>query len=179
MRPTRRLSATPTANDRRVFVGVDQGTTHLGGSADRRRSAVTRIFATDVYGTARAERRSAPIWTTRSSALSTGTPSRPVVRLIGAANESDYQHLAVAVQLVNAALPEGSKITIGEALPGVSLRSTVNAQGRWFPSGAERDGTIHVEFVPGGAVPQQRRSDHLERRRRGDQHHRQLVHPVQ
>ena len=72
----------------------------------------------------------------------------PEVRLIGAANDSNYQHLVVAVQLVNAALPSDAKITIGEPLPDFSLRHTVNAQGVWFPSGEERGATIHVEFIP-------------------------------
>ena len=76
--------------------------------------------------------------------------SSPEVRLIGAVTDSDLQHLAVAVQIVNASLPSEFQIRIGEPLPNESLRHTVNAQGRWFPSGTERQGTIHVEFLPAG-----------------------------
>ena len=74
----------------------------------------------------------------------------PEVRLIGSANESDLQHLKTAVQMVNASLPDGAKMAMGEPIPDFSLRSTVDANGIWFVSGRERANTIHVEFVPAG-----------------------------
>ena len=136
-------------NDRRVFVGVDQGTAHLGDLpivGDRGDAEIRYGRLRDGAGRATVSAYLADAVVGSVNRYASG----PVVRLIGAANESDEQHLAVAVQLVNMALPADSKITIGEALPGVSFRGTVNARGLWFPSGAERSGTIHVEFVPAG-----------------------------
>ena len=56
-----------------------------------------------------------------------------------------------AVRLVNAALPESAKMSVGAPLPNFSLRDTVNSRGVYFTSGRELDNTIHIEFVPDGA----------------------------
>ena len=74
----------------------------------------------------------------------------PEVRIIGPSNAKEANQVAHAVRLVNAALPAGSKMQLGPAEPGFSLRDTVNNEGRYFTSGRERNNTIHVEFIPAG-----------------------------
>lgn len=70
------------------------------------------------------------------------------VRVIGSSSATERQRVLAAVQLVNAALPESAKLSIGSPLPGFSLRDTVNSEGRYFGAGRELPNTIHVEFVP-------------------------------
>ena len=74
----------------------------------------------------------------------------PEIRVIGAASASDVEMVAATVRLINAALPEGAKIRMGASLPGISLRDTVDSNGRRYVSGRELDNTIHVEFIPSG-----------------------------
>ena len=136
-------------NNRRLFVGVDQGTAHVGDLPVVGSRGDTEIRHGQLQDGAGRETVTAYLDDAVGTTVKRYSFS-PEVRLIGAANDSDYQHLAVAVQLVNSALPADMRMTIGEPLPSLSLRDTVNAQGLWFPSGEERSNTIHVEFVPVG-----------------------------
>ncbi len=70
------------------------------------------------------------------------------VRVIGQSTATERRRVLAAVQLINAALPESAKLSVGATLPGFSLRHTVNASGRYFGSGQELPNTIHVEFAP-------------------------------
>ena len=70
------------------------------------------------------------------------------VRVIGSSSATERRRVLAAVQLVNAALPENAKLSVGTPLPGFSLKDTVNSNGRYFGSSRELANTIHVEFVP-------------------------------
>ena len=72
------------------------------------------------------------------------------VRVIGSSTAEERNRVRAAVQLVNAALPEHAKLSIGTPLPSFSLRDTVNSSGRYFGSGREMPNTIHIEFGPEG-----------------------------
>ena len=101
-------------NDRRLFVGIDQGTEHVGrlpvtghrGTAEIRHGrlndgagqSTVSAYLPDAIGNS-VERHDAS----------------PVVRLIGPASRDDRNRVAAAVRLVNAALPESAKMTIGLA----------------------------------------------------------------
>ncbi len=74
----------------------------------------------------------------------------PEVRIIGPASAEEANMVAHAVRLINAALPDDKKMEIAAALPGFSLRNTVDSRGLYFTSGRELNNTIHVEFVPAG-----------------------------
>ena len=74
----------------------------------------------------------------------------PEVRIIGSATSVEASRAAAAVQLVNAALPSGSKMSMGASMPDFSLRDTVDTRGYYYPSGQELENVIHVEFVPSG-----------------------------
>lgn len=70
------------------------------------------------------------------------------VRVIGASTAAERRRVLAAVQLVNAALPENAKLTVGTPLPSFSLKDEVNADGRYFGIDRELPNTIHVEFIP-------------------------------
>ena len=134
---------------RRMIVGVDQGTSHIGGLrsvTERGEFAVRHGTLQDGVGrgTVAAYLRDViPSAVERYS-------SPPQIRIIGPSTASERQHVATAIQLVNTALPEEAKITMGTPLPTLSLRDTVNSDGINFRSGRELDNTIHIEFVPAG-----------------------------
>ena len=133
-------------NDRRVFVGVDQGTEHIGtlpligprGDADIRFGTLN-----DGAGHAAVERylsQVAPNRTMRSSDR---------VRIIGSgATQQDRNRVSAAVRMVNAALPEDSKLTVDPLRPDLSLQHGMSGR-TYFVTGDELPDTIHVEFVPG------------------------------
>ena len=136
-------------DDRHLLVGVDQGADHLGSLPE-----VTERDDYEVrYGRLNDGAGRAVLASYFSDGLDGDSvvrryTSRPVVRVIGSATAQERQRVLAAVQLVNAALPEGLRMDVEAPLPGLSLLDTVNDQGRRFVSGAERDGTIHVEFMP-------------------------------
>ena len=136
-------------NDRRMFIGVDQGAEHVGGLP-----VVGARGDTDVrYGTLRDGAGRASVVAYLASATGTEVSrhgAAPVVRLIGPSTQGDWDRVVAAVRLVNAALPPGSRMTVGEPSEGLSLRDTVDRSGAQFVSGREMAGTIHVEFVPEG-----------------------------
>ena len=70
------------------------------------------------------------------------------VRVTGPATATERRRVIAAVQLVNAALPENARLSVGAALPDFSLKDTVNSDGRYFGAGRELPNTIHVEFIP-------------------------------
>lgn len=74
------------------------------------------------------------------------------VRVIGSSTAEERRRVIAAVQLVNAALPEHSKLNVGAPLPGFSLRDTVTPEGIYFGAGQERPNTIHIEFGPDGSL---------------------------
>ena len=137
-------------NDRRLFVGIDQGTEHVGrlpvtghrGTAEIRHGrlndgagqSTVSAYLPDAIGNS-VERHDAS----------------PVVRLIGPASRDDRNRVAAAVRLVNAALPESAKMTIGSPMSNFSLRDRVDGNGTYYGSGSAQDNTIYVEFVPAGA----------------------------
>lgn len=139
-----------------LHVGVDQGTQtgtlpsvgQRGETAIRHGSLADGVGADTVSdyldGSQRdAQSFSAPRGVTRYA-------NGPEVRIIGPASAKEANQVAHAVRLVNAALPAEGKMQISTALPGFSLRGTVDSSGRYFTSGRERNNTIHVEFVPAG-----------------------------
>ncbi len=72
------------------------------------------------------------------------------VRVIGLSTAEERRRVLAAVQLVNAALPESVRLSVGTPLPGFSLRHTVDVDGRYYGAirGLELPRTIHVEFTP-------------------------------
>ena len=70
------------------------------------------------------------------------------VRVIGSSTAEERSRVLAAVQLVNAALPESAKLSVGAPIPGFSLKDTVNSSGRYFGASRELPRTIHVEFTP-------------------------------
>ncbi len=72
----------------------------------------------------------------------------PQLRVVGPASANDLDRTIRAVQLVNAALPEGSKIQVLAPAPGASLRDRVSDRGSFQGPNDARDNAIDVEFVP-------------------------------
>lgn len=134
-------------DNRHLYVGVDQGTQHIGnlpavgerGEIDIRHGRLNDGIGHEALAGF-------------MSGATTGTVRRyegiPDVRVIGASSARERRLVADAVQLVNAALPLRSKMSLGVPLPGFSLRSTVNVGGLYFVSDAERANTIHIEYLP-------------------------------
>ena len=65
----------------------------------------------------------------------------PLVRIVGPASESDIDFVTAAVQIVNAALPEGAKLRLGQHLP------FPGSNGVPLIEEAQADNTIAVQFV--------------------------------
>ena len=132
-------------NERRVFVGVDQGTEHIGalpvvahlGDAEIRFGTLD-----DGAGFSRV-----------SSYLNQAAPGRTIpsnsrVRVIGASDQTERNRVLAAVRMVNAALPEDAKLEVDPAQPGLSLERGLSGR-TYFVTGSELPNTIHVEFVAG------------------------------
>lgn len=137
------------ANDRRIFVGIDQGIDHLGNLP----SVTARGEFEIRHGTLQDGVGRATIAAYLRDAIPSSVQryeSPPQVRIIGPSTASERQHVTTAIQLVNAALPEGAKITMGAPLPGFSLRDNVGSDGLYYSSGQERGHGIDIEFVPAG-----------------------------
>lgn len=140
----------PESRSKRLFVGVDQGTTHIRNLPVTGERGKTEIrFGTLNDGVGREQVVKYINEATGGSISKYETA--PEVRVIGPSNERDRNMVLAAVRLVNAALPESTKISVGAPLPGFSLRNTVDNRGAYFTSGQELDNTIHIEFVPDGA----------------------------
>ena len=73
----------------------------------------------------------------------------PAVRIVGPASADDIARTIRAVQMVNAALPEGAKLAISAPLPGLTLHDNLRPVDSYDLSGAELPNTIHVEWIPG------------------------------
>lgn len=72
----------------------------------------------------------------------------PEVRVFGSASARDTSRLLAAVRLVNAALPEWARMTVGTPLPGETGTDDFDDRGRLaFPAGTPGN-TIFVEFLP-------------------------------
>ena len=137
----------------RVFVGVDQGTEHIGrlpvtggrGDAEirfgqlhdgiRRNELVAflqdAITDQDVFYDQITVKR----WA-----------QAPVVRLIGDLDVVSQDLFVAAIRLINTALPERSKLSMGDPLPGLSLQHIVN-----FNTGAV-DGTAFGESAQSSTI---------------------------
>ena len=74
------------------------------------------------------------------------------VRVIGESTAEERQRILSAVRLVNAALPESAKLTMGSPLPNFSLWHTVTPSGIYFGRDEELPNTIQVEFGPEGVL---------------------------
>ena len=129
------------------FVGVDQGAGHIG----RLPEAAARGDVTIRHG----GRNDGVGRDTVVSYLADATggpamryPTAPTVRVIGRTNQQNVNRVMTAVRLVNAALPDGAKITVSAPLPGLSLTDMIDREGyiRW--SNRALNNTIHVEFSP-------------------------------
>ncbi|MCY3838400.1 MAG: hypothetical protein OXH09_07135 [Gammaproteobacteria bacterium] len=134
------------SDGRRLFVGVDQGADKAGSlpTVGRRGETEIRLGSlSDGEGSAAVE-----VYLAEAAQSSVSYDSPLELRIIGLATEADVGRVIRAVQLVNAALPEVSKLEIGAPLPAFSLRNNVGGDGRYYDSGAERTDTIHIEFVP-------------------------------
>ncbi len=71
----------------------------------------------------------------------------PVVRFAGSVGSEDIERTRKAVDLINAALPQDSKMRITLA-PADSLYGNVSSDGLYYRSGNEEPGTIYIEFIP-------------------------------
>ena len=137
--------------DRRLFAGIDQGTEQVGrlpvveerGDIEIRHGSLTD-------GVGRALVLDYLVEAVRSDRIVRRYDEHPRVRIIGPASARDTKRVAVAVQLVNAALPASAKMSLDASQPDFSLRDTVDEKGLRFVSGQESDNVIHVEFVPDG-----------------------------
>ena len=69
------------------------------------------------------------------------------MRVIGPSTQRERNRVLAAVRLVNAALPEDSKISVDAPRSGLSLQHTVSGN-TYLRSGDELADTIHIEFVP-------------------------------
>ena len=72
----------------------------------------------------------------------------PTVRIVGPASAADIVRTVRAVQMMNAALPEGAKLEIDARLPSLSLRDNLLPGDAYRLSGEELPNTIHVEWIP-------------------------------
>ena len=73
----------------------------------------------------------------------------PAVRIVGPASADDVARTIRAVQMVNAALPEGSKLAVSAPLPSLTLHDNLMPVDSYRLSGDELPNTIHVEWIPG------------------------------
>ncbi len=139
------ISHDSDGNDRRVFVGVDQGTEHIGSFPVLMYRGDTEIrFGRLNDGAGQAQ---------VAAYLSQAAPSRTIssnnqVRVIGGADQTERNRVLAAVRMVNAALPEDAKLEVAPQRPGLSLQHGMSGR-TYFPTGAELPNTIHIEFVPG------------------------------
>ena len=73
----------------------------------------------------------------------------PLVRIIGKASAREASSVNAAVRLVNAALPEWAKMTIGSPLPGETSTDNFDDEGRIRLSEAGiPENAIFIEFLP-------------------------------
>ena len=72
----------------------------------------------------------------------------PTVRIIGSTSSDDVARTIRAVQMLNTALPEGSKLQISTQLPSLTLRNNLLPGDAYRLSGEELPNTIHVEWIP-------------------------------
>ena len=136
-------------NDRRMFVGIDQGTEHIGALAvvgSRGRTEIRFGRLNDGVG------RAQVVSYLSQANPSAGIPSNNVVRVIGNASQQDQNRIIAAVRLVNAALPEEFKLHVESPLPSLSLQHGVSGR-TYFRTGDELADTIHVEFVANNPDP--------------------------
>ncbi|MDE0713672.1 MAG: hypothetical protein OXI10_02205 [Gammaproteobacteria bacterium] len=142
----REFGGFPTASQvqrRRVFVGVDQGNigalliTGSRGDTDIRfgqlNDGAGRGDVVAYLREATDDAITVPQWR-----------QAPTVRVIGQASRREQGIVAAAVRAVNAALPEGVKMTMAAPLPGTSLRHHAR-NGRYYGP-LRNDNTISVEF---------------------------------
>ena len=129
-----------------LFVGVDQGTGQIGFLQQRHREEGIALLYGDLFDGVGAENVAAYLNEANRSQVPWNRP--PTVRVIGAASAEDVARTIRAVQLVNAALPEHAKLSVGASLPSVSLRENLSGS-TYTLSGQERANTIHVEWISG------------------------------
>lgn len=115
----------------KIFVGVDQGDiSRLPVTGTRGDSEIRFGRLNDGAG------RSQLVAYLQEAFPSAGVarwPQAPTVRIVGQASSLDQRIVAATIQLINTALPEGYKITMGNSLPE-NAGGTAN--------------TIRVKFVP-------------------------------
>ena len=70
------------------------------------------------------------------------------VRVIGQSTREERRRVLAAVQLVNAALPEGAKLSVGPPRPDLSFRTSVDSYGIYRSPDNELPNTIHIEYMP-------------------------------
>ena len=130
-------------NDRRIFVGVDQGIEYVGslettGYRDDYEIRFGNLNDGAGYGeVSRYLSQAAP---------NAAIPSSNRVRVIGLSTQRERNRVLAAVRLVNAALPEDSKLSVDQPRSDISLQHTVSGS-TYFRSGGELADTIHIEFV--------------------------------
>ena len=139
--------------DTPLFVGVDQGTDHIGsleligerGDFDIRHGELNDgaglVLVREYLGQLM---RSNEVYRHKVA---------PVVKFVGEPTDSKHINRTLnAIRLVNAALPVQWRIRVPSVAIGNSLGSfTSNGEG-YDPSGNEEPGTIYVEFVDGMSV---------------------------
>ncbi len=130
-------------------VGVDQG----AGPEGLQKTTVPGIANVEIgYGRLDDGAGAANLQAYLSSVSGYSGLSRRVpgyeVRVIGSSTAEERARVLAAVQLVNAALPENAKLSVGAPLTDFSLKHTVDSGGKYFGAGQELPNTIHVEFVP-------------------------------
>ena len=127
-----------------IFVGADQGPDGVVPVVGQRGTTQIRFGRLNDG----AGRQTVATYLAQASGDVARRGSTPTVRIVGPASTTDMAKTIRAVQMINAALPETAKISVGASLPGFSLRGNVRQDGRYYASGTERANTIHIEFVP-------------------------------
>ena len=106
----------PVSHDSsRIFVGVDQGTEHVGALpviGSRGNTEIRFGALDDGIGEAKVREYLS------HAGLGRSIPDVRTVRVIGPSTQEERNRVVAAVRMVNAALPESAKLEIDPALPG-------------------------------------------------------------
>ena len=142
------------APERRIFVGVDQGSTHIAdltAAGERGDIDVRHGRLNDGVGLATLEsylsHAGASARYSSGSASSHHPRNPPKIRVVGGASAHDIDSVIRAVQLVNASLPKDAKVAVAPELPGLSLIGRDESYDANSVANALFN-TVHIEFVP-------------------------------
>ena len=136
----------------RIFVGVDQG--NIGGLP----VAGSRGDAEIRFGQLNDGARRSELVAYLREALdadsghgATRWRQAPAVRIVGYASERDRNRVATAVQLVNAALPDEFKLSLGGSLPAGTPATDNTIRVRFVPASPDNSGGRATVSISGAA----------------------------